>query len=81
MVPSTTGVIANSPVLANVRVDLFQGEHGGTLTEAACPLADFRGADALIAIIRRCMMTSAATPAPVDVATPGFSIGIANHGP
>jgi hypothetical protein len=33
-VPNIAGVIANSPVLANVFVDLFQGAHGGTLTEA-----------------------------------------------
>jgi alkylhydroperoxidase family enzyme len=34
IVPNIAGVIANSPVLANVFVDLFQGVHGGTLTEA-----------------------------------------------
>jgi alkylhydroperoxidase family enzyme len=33
MVPNIAGVIANSPVLANVFVDLFRGVHGGTLTE------------------------------------------------
>ena len=33
MVPNIAGVIANSPVLANIFVDLFQGVHGGTLTE------------------------------------------------
>jgi alkylhydroperoxidase family enzyme len=34
MVPNIAGAIANSPVLANIFVDLFQGVHGGTLTEA-----------------------------------------------
>jgi hypothetical protein len=33
MVPNIAGVIANSPVLTNIFVDLFQGVHGGTLTE------------------------------------------------
>jgi AhpD family alkylhydroperoxidase len=33
MVPNVAGVIANSPVLANIFVPLFQGVHGGTLTE------------------------------------------------
>ena len=34
MVPNVAGVIANSPVLANVFVPLFAGVHGGTFTEA-----------------------------------------------
>jgi AhpD family alkylhydroperoxidase len=34
MVPNVAGVIANSPVLANVFVPLFEGVHAGTLTEA-----------------------------------------------
>jgi alkylhydroperoxidase family enzyme len=34
MVPNIAGVIANSPVLANIFVELFQGVHRGTLTEA-----------------------------------------------
>jgi alkylhydroperoxidase family enzyme len=34
MVPNIAGVIANSPILANIFVELFQGVHGGTLTEA-----------------------------------------------
>jgi hypothetical protein len=34
MVPNIAGVIANSPILANIFVDLFHGVHGGTLTEA-----------------------------------------------
>jgi len=34
MVPNIAGVIANSPVLANIFVDLFQGVHSGTFTEA-----------------------------------------------
>jgi len=34
MVPNVAGVIANSPVLANIFVPLFQGVHSGTLTEA-----------------------------------------------
>ncbi len=34
MVPNIAGVIANSPVLANNFVTLFQGVHNGTLTEA-----------------------------------------------
>jgi AhpD family alkylhydroperoxidase len=34
MVPNVAGVIANSPVLANIFVPLFQGVHGGTFTEA-----------------------------------------------
>lgn len=34
MVPNVAGVIANSPVLANIFVDLFMGVHGGTFTEA-----------------------------------------------
>src|SRR5215813_12245746 len=34
MVPNIAGVIANSPVLANIFVELFQGVHNGTLTEA-----------------------------------------------
>jgi AhpD family alkylhydroperoxidase len=33
MVPNVAGVIANSPVLANIFVPLFQGVHSGTLTE------------------------------------------------
>ena len=34
MVPNVAGVIANSPVLANIFVPLFQGVHSGTFTEA-----------------------------------------------
>src|SRR6201995_177401 len=34
MVPNVAGVIANSPVLANIFVPLFEGVHGGTFTEA-----------------------------------------------
>ena len=34
MVPNVAGIIANSPVLANVFVPLFQGVHSGTFTEA-----------------------------------------------
>jgi AhpD family alkylhydroperoxidase len=34
MVPNVAGIIANSPVLANVFVPLFQGVHAGTFTEA-----------------------------------------------
>jgi alkylhydroperoxidase family enzyme len=34
IIPNIAGVIANSPDLANVFVKLFQGVHGGTLTEA-----------------------------------------------
>ena len=34
MVPNVAGVIANSPVLANIFVPLFQGVHSGTLSEA-----------------------------------------------
>jgi AhpD family alkylhydroperoxidase len=34
MVPNVAGVIANSPVLANVFVPLFGGVHSGTFTEA-----------------------------------------------
>jgi AhpD family alkylhydroperoxidase len=34
MVPNVAGIIANSPVLANIFVPLFQGVHGGTFTEA-----------------------------------------------
>jgi len=34
MVPNVAGVIANSPVLANIFVPLFAGVHGGTFTEA-----------------------------------------------
>jgi AhpD family alkylhydroperoxidase len=34
IVPNVAGVIANSPVLANIFVPLFGGVHGGTLTEA-----------------------------------------------
>lgn len=33
MVPNVAGVIANSPVLANIFVPLFAGVHGGTFTE------------------------------------------------
>jgi hypothetical protein len=33
MVPNVAGVIANSPVLANIFVPLFQGVHSGTFTE------------------------------------------------
>jgi alkylhydroperoxidase family enzyme len=33
MVPNVAGIIANSPVLANIFVPLFQGVHSGTLTE------------------------------------------------
>ena len=33
MVPNVAGVIANSPVLANIFVPMFAGVHGGTLTE------------------------------------------------
>jgi AhpD family alkylhydroperoxidase len=34
MVPNVAGVIANSPVLANIFVPLFAGVHGGTFSEA-----------------------------------------------
>ncbi len=34
MVPNVAGVIANSPVLANIFVPLFAGVHSGTFTEA-----------------------------------------------
>ena len=34
MVPNVAGVIANSPVLANLFVSLFEAVHGGTFTEA-----------------------------------------------
>jgi len=34
MVPNVAGVIANSPVLANIFVPLFEGVHGGSFTEA-----------------------------------------------
>jgi alkylhydroperoxidase family enzyme len=33
MVPNVGGIIANSPVLANIFVPLFAGVHGGTFTE------------------------------------------------
>jgi AhpD family alkylhydroperoxidase len=33
MVPNVAGIIANSPVLANIFVPLFEGVHGGTFTE------------------------------------------------
>ena len=33
MVPNVAGIIANSPVLANIFVPLFQGVHSGTFTE------------------------------------------------
>src|ERR1700677_3851377 len=34
MVPNVAGVIANSPILANIFVPLFEGVHAGTFTEA-----------------------------------------------
>ncbi len=34
MVPNVAGIIANSPVLANIFVPLFEGVHSGTFTEA-----------------------------------------------
>ena len=34
MVPNVAGIIANSPVLANIFVPLFEGVHNGTFTEA-----------------------------------------------
>jgi AhpD family alkylhydroperoxidase len=34
MVPNVAGIIANSSVLANIFVPLFEGVHGGTFTEA-----------------------------------------------
>jgi alkylhydroperoxidase family enzyme len=34
MVPNVAGIIANSPVLANIFVPLFEGVHGGTFSEA-----------------------------------------------
>jgi alkylhydroperoxidase family enzyme len=34
VVPNVAGMIANSPVLANLFVPFFQGVHGGTLSEA-----------------------------------------------
>ena len=34
MVPNVAGIIANSPVLANIFAPLFEGVHGGTFTEA-----------------------------------------------
>lgn len=34
MVPNVAGIIANSPVLANIFVPMFQSVHGGTFTEA-----------------------------------------------
>jgi hypothetical protein len=33
MVPNVAGIIANSPVLTNIFVPLFQGVHSGTFTE------------------------------------------------
>jgi alkylhydroperoxidase family enzyme len=33
MIPNVAGVIANSPVLANIFVPLFEGVHSGTFTE------------------------------------------------
>jgi AhpD family alkylhydroperoxidase len=33
MIPNVAGIIANSPVLANIFVPLFEGVHSGTLTE------------------------------------------------
>ena len=34
MLPNVAGIIANSPVLANIFVPLFKSVHGGTFTEA-----------------------------------------------
>jgi alkylhydroperoxidase family enzyme len=34
MVPNVAGIIANSPILANIFVPLFEGVHAGTFTEA-----------------------------------------------
>jgi alkylhydroperoxidase family enzyme len=34
MVPNVAGIIANSPVLANIFISLFEAVHGGTFTEA-----------------------------------------------
>ena len=34
MVPNVAGVIANSPVLTNIFIPLFEGVHDGTFTEA-----------------------------------------------
>jgi AhpD family alkylhydroperoxidase len=34
MAPNVAGIIANSPVLANIFVSLFEGVHEGTFTEA-----------------------------------------------
>ena len=34
MVPNVAGVIANSPILANIFLPLFEGVHAGTFTEA-----------------------------------------------
>ena len=34
MIPNVAGIIANSPVLANIFVPLFAGVHAGTFTEA-----------------------------------------------
>jgi AhpD family alkylhydroperoxidase len=34
MVPNVAGIIANSPVLANIFVPLFEGVHNGTFSEA-----------------------------------------------
>jgi hypothetical protein len=34
MVPNVAGIIANSPVLANIFLPVFEGVHGGTFTEA-----------------------------------------------
>ena len=34
MVPNVAGIIANSPVLANIFVPLFEAVHGGTFTDA-----------------------------------------------
>jgi AhpD family alkylhydroperoxidase len=34
IVPNVAGIIANSPVLANIFVPLFEGVHAGTFTEA-----------------------------------------------
>ena len=33
-VPNVAGIIANSPVLANIFISLFEAVHGGTFTEA-----------------------------------------------
>jgi hypothetical protein len=68
MVPNIAGVIANSPILANIFVDLFHGVHGGTLNRSREPdvASDQRGHQRLHAVAFRSFLAAKQGLEPTD---------------